>query len=73
MAERGGFEPPEAFTSTVFKTVAFVRSAISPSTKLAAALGATPQRAIMPADRSTSDPFNPVIDNIATTAAATSS
>jgi len=27
----------------------------------------------MPADRSTSDPFNPVIDNIATTAAATSS
>ena len=30
MAEGGGFEPPEACTSTVFKTVAFVRSAIPP-------------------------------------------
>ncbi len=30
MAEGGGFEPPEACTSTVFKTVAFVRSAILP-------------------------------------------
>ena len=30
MAEGGGFEPPEAFTSTVFKTVAFVRSATLP-------------------------------------------
>ena len=29
-AEREGFEPPEAFTSTVFKTAAFDRSAISP-------------------------------------------
>lgn len=30
MAEGGGFEPPEAFTSTVFKTVAIVRSASPP-------------------------------------------
>jgi hypothetical protein len=30
-AEREGFEPPEAFTSTVFKTAAFDRSAISPA------------------------------------------
>ena len=30
LAEREGFEPPEAFTSTVFKTAAFDRSAISP-------------------------------------------
>ena len=30
VAEREGFEPPEAFTSTVFKTAAFDRSAISP-------------------------------------------
>ena len=30
MAERKGFEPLEAFTSTVFKTAAFDRSAISP-------------------------------------------
>ena len=30
MAERKGFEPPEACTSTVFKTAAFDRSAISP-------------------------------------------
>ncbi len=29
-AERGGFEPPEACASTVFKTVALVRSATSP-------------------------------------------
>ena len=34
MAEGGGFEPPEACTSTVFKTVAIVRSAIPPSTNL---------------------------------------
>ena len=32
-AEREGFEPPEAFTSTVFKTAAFDRSAISPGQK----------------------------------------
>lgn len=32
-AEREGFEPPEAFTSTVFKTAAFDRSAISPGAK----------------------------------------
>jgi hypothetical protein len=32
-AEREGFEPPEAFTSTVFKTAAFDRSAISPAQK----------------------------------------
>ncbi len=31
-AERGGFEPPEACASTVFKTVALVRSATSPPT-----------------------------------------
>ena len=30
LAEREGFEPPEACTSTVFKTAAFDRSAISP-------------------------------------------
>ncbi len=29
MAQREGFEPPEAFTSTVFKTAAIDRSAIS--------------------------------------------
>ncbi len=33
LAEREGFEPPEAFTSTVFKTAAFDRSAISPRQK----------------------------------------
>jgi hypothetical protein len=33
LAEREGFEPPEAFTSTVFKTAAFDRSAISPGAK----------------------------------------
>ena len=32
LAEREGFEPPEAFTSTVFKTAAIDRSAISPET-----------------------------------------
>ncbi len=31
MAEGEGFEPPEAFTSTVFKTAAFDRSAILPN------------------------------------------
>ena len=30
LAEGEGFEPPEAFTSTVFKTAAFDRSAILP-------------------------------------------
>jgi hypothetical protein len=30
-AEREGFEPPEPFGSTVFKTAAFDRSAISPT------------------------------------------
>lgn len=34
IAEGGGFEPPEARTSTVFKTVAIVRSAIPPPTTL---------------------------------------
>ena len=29
-AEREGFEPPEVLPSTVFKTAAFDRSAISP-------------------------------------------
>jgi hypothetical protein len=33
LAEREGFEPPEACTSTVFKTAAFDRSAISPRQK----------------------------------------
>ena len=33
-AEREGFEPPEAFTSTVFKTAAIDHSAISPSAKI---------------------------------------
>jgi hypothetical protein len=32
-AEREGFEPPEAYTSTVFKTAALDRSAISPAQK----------------------------------------
>lgn len=31
MAERVGFEPTEAFTSTVFETVAFDHSAIFPN------------------------------------------
>ena len=31
MAEREGFEPPEALTSIVFKTTAIDHSAISPS------------------------------------------
>lgn len=30
IAEREGFEPPEALTSTVFKTAAIDHSAISP-------------------------------------------
>ena len=33
-AEREGFEPPEVLPSTVFKTAAFDRSAISPITQL---------------------------------------
>ena len=33
-AEREGFEPPEACTSTVFKTAALDRSAISPGAKV---------------------------------------
>lgn len=41
MAEGGGFEPPEAFTSTVFKTVAFVRSATLPSETIATRQGST--------------------------------
>jgi hypothetical protein len=32
-AEREGFEPPEVLPSTVFKTAAFDRSAISPAQK----------------------------------------
>ncbi len=35
-AEGGGFEPPEAFTSMVFKTIAIVRSAIPPLARLSA-------------------------------------
>ena len=31
MAEREGFEPPDPFRSTVFKTAAFDHSAISPA------------------------------------------
>ena len=31
LAEREGFEPPDSCPSTVFKTAAFDRSAISPS------------------------------------------
>jgi hypothetical protein len=34
LAEREGFEPPEAYTSTVFKTAAIDHSAISPGTKV---------------------------------------
>ena len=33
MAEREGFEPPEPFGSTVFKTAAFDHSATSPHLK----------------------------------------
>ena len=33
-AEREGFEPPDLLQSTVFKTAAFDRSAISPGAKL---------------------------------------
>ena len=32
--ESGGFEPPEAYTSTVFETVPFVRSGNSPDATL---------------------------------------
>ena len=38
MAEREGFEPPEAFASTVFKTAAFNRSATPPGPRLARGL-----------------------------------
>ncbi len=38
MAEREGFEPPVGFPTTVFKTAAFSRSAISPN-KLSLAEG----------------------------------
>jgi hypothetical protein len=34
LAEREGFEPPEVLPSTVFKTAAIDRSAISPGAKL---------------------------------------
>ncbi|GEM_PF-931677 len=34
LAEREGFEPPDPFRSTVFKTAAIDHSAISPSTKV---------------------------------------
>ncbi len=34
LAEREGFEPPDLLQSTVFKTAAFDRSAISPGAKL---------------------------------------
>jgi hypothetical protein len=33
-AEREGFEPPDLLQSTVFKTAAFDRSAISPGAKV---------------------------------------
>lgn len=33
-AEKEGFEPPEPFSSTVFKTAAIDRSAISPRAKV---------------------------------------
>ena len=41
LAEGGGFEPPEACASTVFKTVAIVRSATPPSANLPARLVGT--------------------------------
>ncbi len=34
IAEREGFEPPVPLSTTVFKTAAFDRSAISPGTKV---------------------------------------
>jgi hypothetical protein len=33
LAEREGFEPPDPFESTVFKTAAFSRSATSPGAR----------------------------------------
>ena len=39
MAEREGFEPPEAFTSSVFKTDALNHSTISPQDKKTCVLG----------------------------------
>ena len=35
LAEKEGFEPPDLLQSTVFKTAAIDRSAISPGAKLA--------------------------------------
>lgn len=43
MAERVGFEPTDAFTSTVFKTAALSRSAIS--LKMEVTLGFEPRKA----------------------------
>jgi hypothetical protein len=37
-AEREGFEPPDLLQSTVFKTAAFDRSAISPGAKIVKSL-----------------------------------
>ena len=44
LAEGGGFEPPEACASTVFKTVAIVHSATPPSANLPARLVGTGER-----------------------------
>jgi hypothetical protein len=38
LAEREGFEPPEPFGSTVFKTAAFDRSATSPASAFSRAM-----------------------------------
>ena len=43
MAEKEGFEPPEACTSTVFKTAAFDHSATSPSAPVIAGQSDNPQ------------------------------
>ena len=43
LAEREGFEPPEALTSTVFKTAAIDHSAISPELVLLTRLSTAQQ------------------------------
>ncbi len=50
VAEGGGFEPPEACASTVFKTVAIVRSATPPPITLpvGASMSAFRRRAVVP-------------------------
>ena len=44
MAESEGFEPPEGFPSTVFKTAAFDHSASSPDTRIYCKMDRFPTR-----------------------------